>query len=583
MHREEGPHRIEAHSFGGGLVSSRLPRIFVISLLICASSTFAAAQETPPPQRLFTDKVRVDVVDVEVFVSDRQGRPVFGLDLSDFEVLVDGRAVEISNFRPPSPPGERPVGQEPAPASDVEPAPPRYLAVFVDKTNLRPDRRAAIMASLRSFLGERLAQGDRVMVATYDSRVEVLSGFGSDRAALEQAMEAVDTTAPSTFETQAEFNRILRCLEVVCQDPELIWDEVRIYARFLRHRNRVMLAHLGSFVDSLAALPGRRSVLLVSDGIAVRPGESLFAAYQQRYTAVEHYGPIQFRFEANRYSLTDDIRELTDLANERRVTIYSLNGGGVVGNTLAMQSVTVSASQMVDIQVDFIRDSNYSGSLERVAAATGGEVVFKPTDETLDSLGRDLDGGYSLGFNPGHEPDDQTRSIKVKVLGDGYKVRHRNNYRLATDEGKASELTKLALITAETQNPLGISVEFAPNAERQGRKYVVAAAIRIPLAHLTLVPVGGDVHGDLEITFLLEDEDGHSTPIQNAALPLDLPAEAADASGPAHITYDVGFVVRTGLDQRLALTVTDTLGGQSSTLSWNLGVAKDGALTVAER
>ena len=255
-----------------------------------------------------------------------------------------------------------------------------------------------------------------------------------------------------------------------------------------------------------------------------------------------------------------------------------------MGNPLALQSVAVSASQMVDIQIDFIRDANYSGSLERVAAATGGQVIFKPTGETLDGLGRDLDGGYSLGFNPGHEPDDQTRSIKVKIQGEGYKVRHRENYRLTIDEGKASELARQALITAEAQNPFGISVEFAPNAERQGRKYVVAAAIRIPLAPLTLVPVGGDrVHGDIEITFLLDDEDGHSTPIQKGALPLDLPAEAADAEGLAHITYDVGFMVRTGDDQRLALTVTDTLGGQSSTLSWTVNVAKDGSLTVAER
>lgn len=556
----------------------------MVVLVLSAAALAVNAQETPPADRLFTDRVRVDVVDVEVFVTGAKGRPVYGLERGDFELLVDGRPVEISNFRPPSAPADHPVGEKPAAAPGVEPAQPRYLAVFVDQTNLRPDRRAAIMASMRGFLDQRLVQGDRVMVAAYDSRVEVLSGFGDDAGALEQALEAVDSTAPSAFETQADFNRILRCLEVTCQDPELIWDEVRIYARFLRHRNRIMLAHLGSFIDSLAGLPGRRSVLLVSDGIAVRPGESLFAAYQQRYPAVEHYGPIQYRFEANRYSLTRDIRELTDLANERRVTIYSLNGGGVVGNPLAMQSVAVSATQMVDIQIDFVRDSNYSGSLERVAAATGGEVVFKPTDETLDGLGRDLDGGYSLGFNPGHEPDDQTRSIKVRVLGNGYKVRHRENYRLATDEGKASELTKLALITAEAQNPLGISVEFAPNAERKGRKNVVAAAIRIPLGPLVLVPVGGDrVHGDLEITFLLEDENGHSTPIQKGELPLDLPAEAANATGPAHVTYDVGFMVRSGDDQRLALTVTDTLGGVSSTLTWTIGIAKDGSLTAAER
>ena len=584
MDQSSGPERTAGlRGVWNGRACNRL-RLSVLSVLIGASGLVGLAQDAPPTDKLFTDRVRVDVVDVEVFVTDGKGRPVYGLERGDFEILVDGRPVEISNFRPPSPPADRPIEEQPAPVPGVEPAPPRYLAVFVDQTNLRPDRRAAIMASLRGFLDERSAQGDRVLVAAYDSRVEVLSGFGDDAAALDRALEAVDATAPSTFETQAEFNRILRCLEVTCQDPEFIWDEVRIYARFLRHRNRIMLAHLGSFIDSMAALPGRRSVLLVSDGIAVRPGESLFAAYQQRYTAVEHYGPIQYRFEANSFSLTGDIRELTDLANERRVTIYSLNGGGVVGNPLAMQSVAVSATQMVDIQIDFVRDSNYSGSLERVAAATGGEVIFKPTDETLDGLGRDLDGGYSLGFNPGHEPDDQTRSIKVKVLGKGLKVRHRENYRLATDEGKASELTKLALITAEAQNLLGISVEFAPSAERKGRKYVVAAAIHIPLAPLTLVPVGGDrVHGDLEITFLLEDEDGRSTPIQKGALPLDLPAEAADAAGPAHITYDIGFMVRSGVDQRLALTVTDTLGGQSSSLTWTLGIAKDGSLTVTDR
>lgn len=574
---------ISTRDFGRGLRSNRGSRLFVISLLLCAGSSGASAQQTPPPERLFTDRVRVDVVDVEVFVTDRKGRPVYGLERGDFEILVEGEPVQISNFRPPSPPVEQPQARQSGDFAVIEAAPPRYVAVFVDQTNLRPDRRAAIMASLRTFLDRRLADGDRVMVAAYDSRVEVLSGFGDDASSFERAMEEVDKTAASAFETQADFVRILRCLEVACQDPEFIWDEAKIYARSLRHRNRVMLAHLATFIDSLAALPGRRSVLLVSDGIAVRPGESLFAAYQQRYPAVERYGPIQYRFEANRYSLTRDLRELTDLANERRVTIYSLNGGGIVGNQLAMQSVAVSATQMVGTEIDFVRDANYSGSLERMAAETGGQVIFKPTDATLDTLGQALDAGYSLGFNPGHEPDDRTRAIKVKVAGDGYKVRHRANYRLATDEGKVSELTRLALITSEAENPLGIAVEFAPTAEKRRRKYVVAAALRIPLGELTLVPTGdGRVHGDLEVTFLLEDDDGASTPIQKGALPLDVPAEAAEASGPGHIIYDVGFMVRAG-EQRLALTVSDTLGGLSSTLSWDLIVAKDGEVTVTER
>ena len=50
------------------------------------------------------DSVRVDVVNVEVFVTDKDGKPVYGLKREDFELIVRGEQVEISNFfAPPSP------------------------------------------------------------------------------------------------------------------------------------------------------------------------------------------------------------------------------------------------------------------------------------------------------------------------------------------------------------------------------------------------------------------------------------------------------------------------------------------------
>ena len=58
---------------------NRRAYLCLVPLLLCAFSTPGVAQETPPPERLFTDRVRVDIVDVEVFVTDRQGRPVYGL------------------------------------------------------------------------------------------------------------------------------------------------------------------------------------------------------------------------------------------------------------------------------------------------------------------------------------------------------------------------------------------------------------------------------------------------------------------------------------------------------------------------
>jgi VWFA-related protein len=547
-----------------------------------AGTVSVGAQEQLPLDRLFTGDVRVDVVEIEVFVTDADGRPVFGLDREAFSLWVDGREMAISNFRSPPAPmietTDTPSNEE----VEIASAPPRHLAVFVDRMHLLPDRRAEILASLQAFLDQRLEADDRVMLAAYDGRIQVLSPFGDDPANLHDAIREVDSTHPSALEARADFLAILRCLEVQCQMPEYLWDSVRIFAREQRHHSRIMLAHLGSFIESLAGLPGRRAVLLVSDGIPVRPGESLFAAYQQRYEWVEHYGPVEYRTEANRLSLSADIEALTDLANERRVTIYSLNGGGVVNNPLATKSASLSGSQIIDIEIDFVRDSNFLGSLDRMAVATGGRTVLKPTDQTMAVVGQDLETAYSLGFNPGHEPDDKTRKIAVRVEGKGLRVRHRPSYRLATDEGRAAELTRLALITSEGANPLQISAEFAPGAQKQRRRYVVEAAVRIPVTPLTLIADAGRLRGELDVTFLLEDEDGNSTPLQNDQLPLDLPGGAASDPSGGHLTYDVGLLVRSG-NHRLALTVTDVLGSTSSTLSWDLTVTADGSVSVVAR
>jgi len=550
--------------------------------ILLGAAVVATAQEKPPTDRVFIDSVRVDVVNVEVFVVDRQGRPVYGLEREDFQLLVKGQPMEISNFYAPRSPEEAPAEPQTLALEAVKvPPPPRHIVVFVDHTNLLPTRSQEVMASLRVLIEERLAEGDRIMIAAYDARVEVLSNFGDDPEAHAAALETINHTGASTFETHADFNRILRCMEVECNEPELIWDDVNFYARQLRHRSRIMLAHLGTVIDSMAGLPGRRSLLIVGDGIAARPGESLFAIYERRYVGLD--GGIRYRFEANRYSVSREIEEITDLSNARRVTLYALNNGGVVGSPLSMSSSTVSATQMVDNDIDFVRDANYSASMQQFAGNTGGRIIYRPNDETLDEVRQDFDTAYSLGFTPDHEPDDKARDIKVRVLRDGVKVRYRDNYTLTTDEGSAAVRTKIAMILGETTNPLGISVEFKPAAKRAGRRRVVQTAVRIPIGTLTMVPVGGDrFQGRLEFAFYLEDEDGASTPIQQSELPLELPDEAMSSTTPIHITYEVGFKVRPG-NHRLALTVTDALGSTASTLTWNVSIAGDGTVIVADR
>ncbi len=81
------------------------------ALLLLAPPASAAA---PPAAPSFGETVEVNVVNVDVFVTDKDGRRVTGLKKGDFEVQEDGKTMAVSNFAELLPrlvdgrPGDRP-------------------------------------------------------------------------------------------------------------------------------------------------------------------------------------------------------------------------------------------------------------------------------------------------------------------------------------------------------------------------------------------------------------------------------------------------------------------------------------------
>src|SRR4249920_1764968 len=63
-----------------------------------APSQQPPAPQPPPAQPPPTFKVRVDYVEVDAVVTDRQGRLVRDLKKEDFQVLEDGKSQAITNF-----------------------------------------------------------------------------------------------------------------------------------------------------------------------------------------------------------------------------------------------------------------------------------------------------------------------------------------------------------------------------------------------------------------------------------------------------------------------------------------------------
>src|SRR6478609_9607512 len=67
-----------------------------LGLLLAAVPCRAAGE--PPAGESFKESIEVSVVNLDVYVTDKKGQPITGLRKEDFQVLEDGRPVEISNF-----------------------------------------------------------------------------------------------------------------------------------------------------------------------------------------------------------------------------------------------------------------------------------------------------------------------------------------------------------------------------------------------------------------------------------------------------------------------------------------------------
>ncbi|HVF41711.1 MAG TPA: VWA domain-containing protein [Pyrinomonadaceae bacterium] len=160
----------------------RLLRILPCCLLLSlAPDAPAQRAQTTPPQAQHDDEVEsvsTTLVTVPVRVSDRAGRFLTDLRREQFRVYEDGVEQEISFFE----------------TADK----PFTVALLLDMSDSAVLKRDAIQAAARAFVGQ-LREGDRVMVATFDHDVSVLTAPTDDRRALFEAIDRARTGGGTSF------------------------------------------------------------------------------------------------------------------------------------------------------------------------------------------------------------------------------------------------------------------------------------------------------------------------------------------------------------------------------------------------
>src|SRR6185295_18969101 len=281
------------------MMNVRLACVLLSLLLAPGSPALAGPPEEMIAPPSFETTVEVNVVNVDVRVTDASGQPVRGLGKRDFDLYEDGKRVDISNFaaverglsgRAAADPGV--AGKPPEPAAGGDEGTPAQtaedawtLVVYVDNFDIHPGSRTRALRQLRDFLDRQLAPGDRVMLVTYDQGLKVRLPFTSDSKAIGEALTAMEGLASYgagiDLQRQQALREIMTIQEAAVINPKpnpcplSIVGPARAFAHARRDEVLRTLGALTVLVNSLSGVPGRKALLHVSDGIPSVPGQEV--------------------------------------------------------------------------------------------------------------------------------------------------------------------------------------------------------------------------------------------------------------------------------------------------------------------
>jgi VWFA-related protein len=565
--------------------------IMVAALVLVASAMPGAQQKPAPP--IVIETVQVNIVNVEIVVTDREGRSIPGLESRDFEVLEDGKPVPITNFyaavggRPAPPPGAlSPAGETVREESAPTPEGQALGLVFlIDNANLTISRRTAIFEQVRSLLRQGLQMGGaQVLLATAGGAVRIRQPFTSDEKALLATVDSLEhevAEARGSSERNPLLTRLMGGAAMPATAAEAgtsggrgalsqdfdrqnalsLREDVRSAAEEAYQQTRVTLNTLTQFVDSLAGLPGRKALVYVGEGVLMRPGEALLQEWE---AAFRSYDPtFSAVAEAGRYAVNREFGEMIRRANSARVTFYCVDGSPESGN----QGVSAErASMTADPTSAIMSASSLRQSLESMAGATGGRTLAAGPDlaATLARTVEDFQTYYSLGYAAPHLGDGKYHAIEVRVKRDGVRTRYREGYLDRAPDERTAERNLSALFFGTVSNPLGLAVTVAPAEKQKGDTFMVTLSITVPLGNLVFLPREEIHEGSVSLWMATRDADDRVSAPGKKTFPVRIPNDQLQSALGQLGSFTFQMLVSKG-PQRVAVTLRDELGQTDST------------------
>jgi VWFA-related protein len=531
---------------------------FVLGLVFFAVA--ALAQQPAPTPPVFVSEVTVNNITVDVKVVDANGVPVPDLRREDFRILEDGKGQAITNFlaviggQVTASPDGTVVGQ---------PA-PRQVVVFFDLYQLIESDKRLVLESLRDQISVGLPPAETMAIVSFDGTLRVHVPPTSSREKLMEALKAVERLPAtglqrqinlSTFRTDdIRTGRSLAGYEYRHAQNEEYWNQMRNIV------GRVETA-FSATLDRFSAAPGARKVIvLISPGFPRVENVPIY----RNYDFFRGTSPAEYR----NVGLFD---HAAHLASELEFTLFALDPSGI--NLNEADASSSRRSGFTDVaNARFWRESDRKDNLIKAAKITGGEAMFTANGgAALADVERLTSSYYSLAFQPDHVGDGKEHQLKVEVIGHpDYQLAYRKSYVDRPAEQREAERTRAALLTGQTENSLGVELvldkptsKFRWGAEGM-HVYRFGAELRIPYAHLTMLPRGAVAWGQVRVVVMATDPKGNQSELSHQKVPIEIPAEKLeDAKQRGYFAYRFTLEIEGGT-RSLRVAVDDVLAHTTS-------------------
>jgi len=504
---------------------------------ILVAVLFPALLAPPLGAQRFTESTDVVVVEVPVQVV-RDGKPVRGLTAADFEVYEGRDKQPITGFEVldlAAVPADRPEAVRRLPMS----ARRRFVLLF-DLGFSKPTSMTRAREAAKRLLHGSFHPADLIAVAAYvPSRgPELLLGFTADRGQVEAAIDrlspvqnhfAADPLLIAGLDSMDDDgggpqikSRLGENSDVgseVYSGREATVSAAAALARSEREKQRSTLAaftrSLEAFAGAMAAVDGRKQVLLLSEGF-----DSSLAVGTVDDAEIQ---------EMNSYSISGDV---WNVDNDQR--FCNTKSGSDLEKMLEALRRADCAVQAVDIggvraSADDLRAGRSAGAdgLFIMANSTGGELYqnFNDLGAAMEKMLDRTSVTYVLSFQPDVKQDGKYHKLRVELKHpESARVVYRPGYFAPKPYGQRSGMEKLLqtagqVVSGQEGGPVGLAVLAAP-FKAPGDKAYVPVVIEIDGASLLAGQQGATLPAEVYVYAM--DEAGAVKDFFTQTMSLDL-------------------------------------------------------------